>query len=105
MEFDIHRTMSGEDAGKTEGRDSLLYTACSRNKVEVATYLVQQGASITQTISSRFQPIIKSIIRQRFRAVGKAPATRSPIGPLFLPTFAFPKASAGLAFIRSSPFQ
>lgn len=71
MDFDIHRTMSGEDANKTEGRDSLLYTACSRNKIEVATYLVQQGASITQTISSRFQPIIKTIIRQRFRAVGK----------------------------------
>ena len=72
MEFDIHRTISGENAARTDGKDSLLYTACSRNKVEVANYLVQQGALITQTIASRFQPIIKSIIRQKFRAVGKS---------------------------------
>lgn len=72
MEFDIHRTISGEDALKTDGKDTLLYTACSRNKPEVAGYLVSQGALVTQTIASRFPHIIKAILHQKFRPVGKA---------------------------------
>ena len=72
MEFDVHRTISGEDALKTDGKDSLLYTACSRSKIEVANYLVGQGALISQTISSKYPQIIKSILHQKFRPVGKA---------------------------------
>ncbi len=72
MEFDIHRTIGGEDALKTDGKDTLLYTACQRNKLEVASYLVSQGALITQTISKRFPGIIKGILQQRFVPYGKA---------------------------------
>ena len=71
MEFDVNRTIHGENTIKTDGKDTLLYCACSRNKIEVASYLVQQGALITQTIASRFSPIIKSIIHQRLRPHGK----------------------------------
>lgn len=72
MEFDIHRTISGEDALKTDGKDSLLFTACQRNKLDVANYLVSQGALITQTISKRFPAIIKGILRKRLVPFGKA---------------------------------
>ena len=71
MEFDVNRTIHGENTIKTDGKDTLLYCACSRSKVEVASYLVQQGALITQTIASRFSPIIKSIIHQKLRPYGK----------------------------------
>ena len=71
MDYDIHRTMNGEDALRTDGKDTLLYTACQRGKTDVAQYLMQQGAYITQTITNNFPQIIKSILREKFRAVGK----------------------------------
>ena len=71
MEFDIHRTISGEDALKTDGKDTLLFTACQLHKMDVATYLVAQGAIITQTISSRFPAMIKQILAGRIRPTGK----------------------------------
>ncbi len=71
MEFDIHRTIGGEDALKTDGKDTLLFTACQRSKLDVANYLVSQGALITRTISKRFPAIIKGILQQRFVPYGK----------------------------------
>ena len=71
MEYDINRTASGEDAMKTDGMDSLLYYACQRNKIEIASYLVKHCAFITQTILTRFTQIIKHILHQKFRPAGK----------------------------------
>ena len=71
MDYDIHRTMHGEDALRTDGRDTLLYTACQRGKTDVAQYLMSQGAYITQTITNTFPQIIKAILRDKFRPVGK----------------------------------
>ena len=71
MDYDIHRTMHGEDALRTDGKDTLLYTACQRGKTDVAQYLMQQGAYITQTITNTFPQIIKAILRNKFRPVGK----------------------------------
>ncbi len=72
MEYDIHRTTSGKDALKTDGQDSLLFYACQRNKIEVASFLVKNGALITKTIASRFPKIIKDVLQQKFRPSGKA---------------------------------
>ena len=71
MDYDIHRTMHGDDALKTDGKDTLLYTACQRSKIKVAQYLVQQGAYITQTITTAFPQIIKTILQEKVRAVGR----------------------------------
>jgi leucine-rich repeat kinase 1 len=71
MDYDIHRTIHGEDALRTDGRDTLLYTACQRGKTDVAQYLMSQGAYITQTITNTFPQIIKALLRDKFRAVGK----------------------------------
>ena len=71
MEYDIHRTANGNDALKTDGQDSLLYYACQRNKIEVASFLVKNGALITRTIVNRFPKIIKDVLQQKFRPTGK----------------------------------
>ena len=71
MDYDIHRTLNGEDALRTDGRDTLLYTACQRSKVKVAQYLVQQGAYITQSITAAFPQIIKAILQDKVRPVGR----------------------------------
>ncbi len=71
MEYDIHRTAKGSDALKTDGQDSLLFYACQRNKIEVASFLVKNGALITKTIANRFPKIIKDVLQQKFRPSGK----------------------------------
>lgn len=70
MDYDVHRTVNGEDAMKTDGKDTLLYTACQRGKVNIARYLMHQGAYITQTITKRFPTIVKAILKDKFRPVG-----------------------------------
>lgn len=76
MEWDIHRTLAGENGTRTDGKDTLLFCACQRNKLEIAGFLVRHGATITQTISSRFPQIIKHILQQRFRPLGPATPTQ-----------------------------
>ncbi len=76
MEWDIHRTLSGENGLRTDGKDTLLYCACQRNKLEIAGFLVRHGAAITHTISTRFPQLIKHIIQQRFRPIGPATPTQ-----------------------------
>ena len=73
MEFNIHRTISGEDAVRVDGKDSLLYVACSRKKIDVAEFLVQKGAILTHTIVSKFQGVVKVLLDHRIR-VGKRPS-------------------------------
>lgn len=76
MEWDIHRTLTGENGLRNDGKDTLLYVACQRNKLEIAGFLVRHGAAITHTIASRFPQIIKHIIQQRFRPIGSATPTQ-----------------------------
>lgn len=76
MEWDIHRTLTGENGLRTDGKDTLLYTACQRNKLEIAGFLVRHGAAITHTIATRFPQIIKHIMQQRFRPIGPATPTQ-----------------------------
>ncbi len=71
MEYDIHRTVKGTDALKTDGQDSLLFYACQRSKIEIASFLVKNGALITKTIANRFPKIIKDVLQQKFRPSGK----------------------------------
>jgi len=71
-EWDLNRTMTGDSGSKSDGKDTLLYTACSRSKLEVAGFLVRHGANITRTIVRRFPQIIKHILQQRFRPHGPA---------------------------------
>ena len=71
-EWDLNRTMTGDSGNKADGKDTLLYTACSRSKLEVAGFLVRHGANITRTIVRRFPQIIKHILQQRFRPHGPA---------------------------------
>ena len=68
---DVNRTDDGSDAAKTDGRGSLLYMACQRNKVEVASYLVQKGALITKPITAQFPGVVTKIIQERFKPAGK----------------------------------
>lgn len=72
MEWDIHRTLSGENGLRVDGKDTLLYCACQRNKLEIAGFLVRHGAAITKTISTKFPSIIRHILQQRFRPTGPA---------------------------------
>lgn len=76
MEWDIHRTMSGESGLRTDGRDTLLYCACQKNKLEIAGFLVRHGASVTRTIAAKFPQIIRHILQQRFRPIGPATPTQ-----------------------------
>lgn len=76
MEWDVHRTISGENGLRMDGKDTLLYCACQRNKLEIAGFLVRHGASITRTISTRFPQLIRHILQQRFRPVGPATPTQ-----------------------------
>lgn len=76
MEWDVHRTMTGENGLRTDGKDTLLFCACQRNKLEIAGFLVRHGAAITHTISSKFPQIIKHILQQRFRPLGPATPTQ-----------------------------
>lgn len=76
MEWDIHRTLTGENGLRTDGKDTLLYCACQRSKLEIAGFLVRHGAAITRTISSKFPQIIKHILQQRFRPLGPATPTQ-----------------------------
>ena len=71
LEYDIHRTANGSDALRTDGRDTLLYYACQRHKIEVASFLVKEGALITRTIATQFPKIVKDVLQQRFRPSGK----------------------------------
>ena len=72
MEYDIHRTINGEDALRMDGRDSLLYVACSSKKVEVADFLLRRGAIITQSIANRFPNTVKELLERRVK-----PSTRT----------------------------
>ena len=76
MEWDIQQTINGENGLRTDGKDTLLYCACQRNKLDIAGFLVRHGASITYTISSRFPQLIKHLLQQRFRPVGPATPTQ-----------------------------
>ena len=76
MEWDIHKTLSGENGVRTDGKDTLLYCACQRNKLDIAGFLVRHGGAITRTISTRFPQIIKHILQQRFRPLGPATPTQ-----------------------------
>ena len=66
--------MSGQDYTRAEGdgKDTLLWCACKSNKLEVASYLVKRGAPITRTIFAKFPVIIKHILQQKIRPVGKS---------------------------------
>jgi hypothetical protein len=72
MEWDIHRTVSGENGLRVDGKDTLLYCACQRNKLEMAGFLVRHGAAITKTISTKFPSLIRHVLQQRFRPIGPA---------------------------------
>lgn len=74
MEFNIRHTMSRQDYQRTEGdgKDTLLWCACKGNKLEVASYLVKRGAPITRTIYAKFPVIIKHILQQKIRPVGRS---------------------------------
>ena len=74
MEFNIRHTMSGQDYSRTDGdgKDTLLWCACKSNKLEVASYLVKRGAPITRAIFAKFPMIIKHILQQKIRPVGKS---------------------------------
>lgn len=77
MEWDIHKTLSGENGLlRTDGKDTLLYFACQRNKLEVAGFLVRHGAAITRTIMMNFPQLIRHILHQRFRPLGPATPTQ-----------------------------
>lgn len=71
-DWDVNRTFNKESGIKTDGKDTLLYCACQRNKLEIAGFLVRHGANITRTIISRFPQIIKHLLQQRFRPLGSA---------------------------------
>ena len=67
MKYDIHQTASGHNALEIDGRDSLLFCACQANSIEVASYLVGNGALITLTITEQFPEIIKDVLQQKFQ--------------------------------------
>lgn len=73
MEYNIHRTISGEDALRVDGKDSLLYVACSRKKVDVAEFLLQKGAILTHTIVTKFPAVVKVLLERRIR-IGRRPS-------------------------------
>ena len=66
-DFDVNWTINQEDSAKVDGKDSLLYVAASSRKLEVADYLLQQGALITQLIISRFSEFIKELLAKRVK--------------------------------------
>ncbi len=76
MDWDIHRTVTGENGIRTDGKDTLLFCACQRNKLDIAGFLVRHGAAVTRTIMSRFPQIIQHILQQRFRPLGPATPTQ-----------------------------
>lgn len=76
MEWDIHRTMSGENGLRVDGKDTLLYCACQKNKLEIAGFLVRHGAAITRTIATKFHQIIRHLLQQRIRPTGSATPTQ-----------------------------
>ena len=67
MEYDIHRTINGEDAIRMDGKDSLLYVACSSKQVDIANALLSRGAIITQTIISKYPAMVKDLLEKRVR--------------------------------------
>ena len=71
MKYDIHQTASGHSAHEVDGRDSLLFCACQTNCVEVASYLVENRALITLTITEQFLDIIKDVLQQKFQLSGE----------------------------------
>ena len=68
MEYDIHRTINGEDAIRMDGKDSLLYVACSRKQKDIANFLLSRGAVITNTIVNKFPAIIKELLEKRIKS-------------------------------------
>lgn len=67
MEYDIHRTISGEDAHRVDGKDSLLYVACSSKQTDIANFLLSRGAILTQTIIAKYPSIIKDLLEKRIK--------------------------------------
>ena len=70
MEWDVNRTILGENGQRTDGKDTLLYVACQRKQLEVAGFLVRHGAIMTRTICSTFRRLISHLLQQRFRPMG-----------------------------------
>lgn len=66
-EFNVNQTINGDDAARVDGKDSLLYVAASSKRLEVADYLLQHGAVITQSMMSRFTNFIKDLLEKRIR--------------------------------------
>ena len=85
MEFNVRHTMSGQDYQRAEGdgKDTLLWCACKSNKLEVASYLVKRGAPITRAIFAKFPVIIKHILEQKIRPVGKSSGAPGETRPLY----------------------
>ena len=73
MEYDIHRTINGEDAIRMEGKDSLLYVACQSKQVDISSYLLTKGAIITPLIITKFSNIVKELLERRVK-VSSRPA-------------------------------
>ena len=77
-EYNVNLTMHGEDAARADGKDSLLYVAASSRKLEVADYLLQQGALITQSIITRFPKFIKELLEKRIKQSSRSSAGGNP---------------------------
>ena len=78
MEYDIHRTINGEDAIRMDGKDSLLYVACSSKQTEIANFLLARGSIITLTIINKYPAIVKDLLERRIRSSNR----QSPQGTL-----------------------
>ena len=78
MEYDIHRTVNGENALRMDGKDSLLYVACCRSKIDVADYLLTKGAIITQLIATKFSSAVKQLLEKRIRQSHRPSKPGSP---------------------------
>lgn len=73
MEYDIHRTVTGEDANRVDGKDSLLYVACSSKQTDIANFLLSRGAILTQTIIAKYPSIVKDLLQKRVKFSSRNP--------------------------------
>ena len=74
--FNLNKTLKGKDVMK-EDKDSLLHVACNQNQLEVAEFLIGQGAIVTKGVVSRFPTIIQGVLERQITEFKPVSSTRS----------------------------
>ena len=80
--FNLNKTLKGKDVLKDD-KDSLLHVACNQNQLEVAEFLITQGAIITKGVVARFPAVIQGVMERQITEYKPAASAKGKVSTQF----------------------